>query len=642
MPQIHVLDKLTIDQIAAGEVIERPSSVVKELVENAIDAGATAVTVEVRNGGIDFIRVTDNGCGIEQKQIRSAFLRHSTSKIENAEDLQRIHSLGFRGEALSSIAAVTRLELITKRKEDPVGSSYEIHGGEEISLSEIGAPDGSTFLVQDLFYNTPARRKFLKTPMTEASYIAELLEKMALSHPDVSFRFIANQKTRLASAGNGKVRDLIYSIYGRETARELLPLDTEIEGIRISGFIGKPVVAKGNRGFENYFVNGRYVKDRIITKAIEEAYQPFMMLHRYPLTVLYLDMPSDSFDVNVHPQKMELRFRNEGQIYDCVLSALRAALSHKEFIVDALAEEEKKEENTPQYQAPEPFEEKRLREEKPQVLPKRTDGPEILREKTASEKPNIAEEQPSEQEPFTASDRPEFPDSPKFSDSPYSSTLVREPEVEYGKKAVQQNLFDTKLLSEEGYRRIRILGQVFETYWVLQMDDKLYIMDQHAAHEKVLYERKMKELAERKHPSQMVSPPVMISVTAREELLLNRYMDAFSALGYEISGFGGKEYAISAVPYDLYGLDIRALFEEMLGEMEDEFSEKKPEMILSKLASMSCKAAVKGENALSFEEADALIRELMTLQNPYACPHGRPTLISFSRTELDKKFKRIV
>ncbi|MBR6322150.1 MAG: DNA mismatch repair endonuclease MutL [Lachnospiraceae bacterium] len=620
MPGIHVLDKLTIDKIAAGEVIERPSSVVKELVENAIDAGATAITCEIANGGIDLIRVTDNGCGIAKDELQLAFLRHSTSKLESAEDLFRISSLGFRGEALSSISAVSRLEVITKRKGDITGSSYEIHGGKEISLTDIGAPDGTTFLVRDIFYNTPARRKFLKTPITEASYISSLLEHMALSRPDISFRFVVNGQTRLATSGNGRVRDLVYSIYGRETAAELEEISFEREDIRVSGFLGKPVVVKGNRSFENYFVNGRWVQNKVVMKAIEEAYRPFLMQHKFPLTVLYLDMPAEYFDVNVHPQKMEIRFRSEQTIYDTVLAAVQGGLEKKEFIPETVLAEEKAEKKETLYKPPEPFEirrmEKAAEERKTESFPKREiDDRSPVRTEIIREK------------------KPDY----KAESGTFADGFVSRKE-----KPVQQSFFETKLLSEEGIKKHRLIGQAFETYWLLQMDDKLYIMDQHAAHEKVLYERKMKELAERKHPSQNVSPPVMISLTMREELLLNRYMDAFSVLGYEISAFGGREYAVSAVPYDLYGLDVRALLTEMLGEMEDEFSEKKPEMILSKLASMSCKAAVKGENLLSFEEAEALLKELLTLENPYACPHGRPTMISLSRAELDRKFKRIV
>ncbi len=717
MAVIHVLDKNTINQIAAGEVVERPRSVVKELVENAIDAGASAVTVEVKNGGIDLIRVTDNGCGIENSEIRKAFLRHATSKIETAEDLSSIMSLGFRGEALSSIAAVTELEMITKRHEDLTGTSYEIAGGEERKIEEIGAPDGTTFLVRNLFYNTPARRKFLKTAMTETSYIADLMERMSLSHPEVSLRFIANGSTRLVTSGNGRVKDLIYTIYGRETANEVTPIDYGDDYLKITGYLGKPVIAKGNRGFENYFINGRYVKSRIIDRAIEEAYAPFMMQHRYPFTVLYIELPAEEFDVNVHPTKMELRFQKEALLYDTMLKAIREALEHREFIPDVqLTEEEKKvpEKNTEKvYRAPEPFEQKRMEaasgksrtEEKPAGLRpfksqrevQETEEKLSLREQIARKAAiRMAEEEEADLTEFDMPEKPaahvrtEKPAVSVMSEKPAGSGVPEKPVVqeenrylsrlkeektavddipvqkervlmkedivpmaepaapEVKKPVVEtvsdvpEDLFETRLISDEGMKKHRLIGQVFETYWLIQMEDKLFILDQHAAHEKVLFERKMKELKERKHTSQMISPPVMITVTAREEMLLNRYMDEFSELGYEISSFGGREYAVTAVPADLYGLDIKALFTELLGEMEEELNDKKPDMILDKLASMSCKAAVKGNHVMSFEEADHLIAELLTLENPYACPHGRPTLISLTKRELEKKFKRIV
>lgn len=746
MAVINVLDKNTINQIAAGEVVERPKSIVKELVENAIDAGATAVTVEVKNGGIDLVRVTDNGCGIEHSEIRKAFLRHATSKIEKAEDLSSIMSLGFRGEALSSIAAVTELEMITKRHEDLTGTSYEIAGGEERKMEEIGAPDGTTFLVRNLFYNTPVRRKFLKSAMTEMSYIADLMERMALSHPEVSLRFIANGSTRLVTSGNGKVKDLIYTIYGRETANELTEIRYDDGHLKITGYLGKPVIAKGNRGFENYFINGRYVKSNLITKAIEEAYAPFMMQHRYPFTVLYIELPAEEFDVNVHPTKMELRFQKEALLYDTMLKAVREALEHKEFIPDIQLDEKEKSGDAKSakaeekiYRAPEPFEKKRMEAEKPvglrplksqrePVMPeikvpvetqrsevrgaaeqrtaagqkvdatksasveqKKTAQPEeklSLREQIARKAAlRMAEEEdelvamPEDAEkitampdeavlPFKETEKPVVREEnnyisrlkeevlPISEEKAVSSTVdmqeelipITEPAqvpVKPEKKIeivsdVPTDLFETKLISDEGMKKHRLIGQVFDTYWLIQMEDKLFILDQHAAHEKVLFERKMKELKERKHTSQMISPPVMITVTAREEMLLNAYMNEFAELGYEISSFGGKEYAVTAVPADLYGLDIKALFTELLGEMEEELSDKKPDMILDKLASMSCKAAVKGNHVMSFEEADHLIAELLTLDNPYACPHGRPTLISLTRRELEKKFKRIV
>ena len=674
MGLIHVLDKLTIDQIAAGEVVERPSSVVKELVENAMDAGAVSVTVEIRNGGIDLIRVTDNGSGMAKEDVPVAFLRHATSKIQDASDLTRIGSLGFRGEALSSIASVSRLELITKRPGDLTATDYEIHGGEEISLSEIGAPDGSTFLVQDLFYNTPARRKFLKTPMTEASYIADLLEHMALSRPDVSIRLINNGNVRLTSSGNGKVKDLVYTIYGRETANLLLPVSEEKEGIRIDGFIGKPELAKGNRGFESFFVNGRYVHSVLIQKALEEAYKPYLMQHRYPFTVLYLTIPAEEFDVNVHPTKMELRFRQEPLIFDTVMKSISAVLKGKELIPEtSLTDAEKpaaSREEQPRYTAPEPFEEERMKQlnrpEPAHTQAHNESKPGITFNNEAYGKGTAPITVSEPQTPYLPGARP-FPDNtqkkPEFdtlSDTkPLSSGKKSDVEPLFSrensdrehmpvqkdsgmKKPVQTDLFKDHFLSEEGLRKSRIIGQLFKTYWLIEYDEKLYMMDQHAAHEKVLYERKMQEFRERKMSSQLISPPVVVTLSSSEDLVLNRYMEAFSDFGYEISAFGGREYAISAIPADLYGVDVKDFFQEVLSDMGSDVGERNHEMILHRIATASCKAAVKGNQLLTEKEAEALLKELLSLENPYMCPHGRPTLITMTKSEIEKKFKRIV
>ena len=674
MGLIHVLDKLTIDQIAAGEVVERPSSVVKELVENAMDAGAVSVTVEIRNGGIDLIRVTDNGSGMAKEDVPVAFLRHATSKIQDASDLTRIGSLGFRGEALSSIASVSRLELITKRPGDLTATDYEIHGGEEISLSEIGAPDGSTFLVQDLFYNTPARRKFLKTPMTEASYIADLLEHMALSRPDVSIRLINNGNVRLTSSGNGKVKDLVYTIYGRETANLLLPVSEEKEGIRIDGFIGKPELAKGNRGFESFFVNGRYVHSVLIQKALEEAYKPYLMQHRYPFTVLYLTIPAEEFDVNVHPTKMELRFRQEPLIFDTVMKSISAVLKGKELIPEtSLTDAEKpaaSREEQPRYTAPEPFEEERMKQlnrpEPAHTQVHNESKPGITYNNEAYGKGTAPITVSEPQTPYLPGARP-FPDNtqkkpefdtlsdtkplPSGKKSDVEALFSREnsdrehmPVQKYKrkKKPVQADLFKDHFLSEEGLRKSRIIGQLFKTYWLIEYDEKLYMMDQHAAHEKVLYERKMQEFRERKMSSQLISPPVVVTLSASEDLVLNRYMEAFSDFGYEISAFGGREYAISAIPADLYGVDVKDFFQEVLSDMGSDVGERNHEMILHRIATASCKAAVKGNQLLTEKEAEALLQELLSLENPYMCPHGRPTLITMTKSEIEKKFKRIV
>ncbi len=631
--KIQVLDKKTIDEIAAGEVVERPSSVVKELVENSIDAGATAISIEIRNGGIDMIRVTDNGSGILREDLTTAFLPHATSKIRESSDLKSISSLGFRGEALSSIAAVSVTEVITKTKEEIAGSFFEASKA-DAKVSDIGAPDGTTFLVEHLFYNVPARRKFLKTAMTEGSYVTDLVERLALSHPSISFQLTLNHAQKLSTSGSGNIKELIYSIYGRETANALLPLRSE--GIpKINGFIGRPVLSKGNRSFENIFVNGRYVKSRVFEKALEDAYQPYLMQHRYPFAVLYLEMDPESFDVNVHPTKMELRFSNEKEVYEAVYRAVSAALSEKELIEEVGFPE------TPDDMKKEP-EEISAAIESPDNDPGNQDlstDPESRESRplsgnhsgpdTGSGQKDVRKQQTGKKlpEPFEYESRKEETEK-RFSE--------KEPVF------VQTELPETKLLSEEGLRKYRLIGQLFDTYWLLEMDEKLYVMDQHAAHEKVLYEKMLRELSEKKILTEKLSPPIVVTLTGKEEAILNRYMNAFSELGYEISNFGGKEYAISGVPYNLYGVSPRELFTEVLAGLSDDFSRMNFESVTAKLASMSCKAAIKGNEKRSREEIETLLSELLTLENPYACPHGRPTMIAITKHELEVKFKRIV
>lgn len=636
MKKIEVLDKSTIDKIAAGEVVERPSSVVKELVENAIDAGATAVAVEIKDGGISLIRITDNGSGIEKNEVKTAFLRHATSKIRTAEDLLSISSLGFRGEALSSIAAVSQVELITKTSPDFTGSRYRIEGGSEIGLEEIGAPDGTTFLIRNLFYNVPARKKFLKSSQTEAGYISDLMERMALSRPDISFKFINNNQTKLQTSGNTNLKDIIYHVYGRDITANLIPIDREINGVRLSGFIGKPLVSRGNRSFENYFVNGRYVKSNIISRAIEEAYKGFVMQHKYPFTVLHLTIDGKMLDVNVHPTKMELRISNQEDVYRFIYMTVNDALNGRELIpiVSFGKEETKKEERVIPQKAPEPFEKKRLQQlkniQKKEELPKEL-PPKIL-------------QTPSE---YVRNTPMSFV-TENTSSTIEKSMIKEEPAYQVPKpkkesSALEQlELFDTKLLAAESRSKHKIIGQLFKTYWLVEFEDKLFIIDQHAAHEKVLYERNVKLWKAKEHSSQLISPPLILTLSNKEEEILRTYQSYFEELGFEISSFGGKEYSITAVPMNLYGLAQKELFIELIDSLDTMTGKLAPDMIRDKLASMSCKAAVKGNQNLSYQEMDELISELMTLENPYNCPHGRPTIISMSKYELEKKFKRIV
>lgn len=639
MRKIAVLDQNTIDKIAAGEVVERPASVVKELVENAVDAGSTAITVEIKDGGISFIRVTDNGGGIPKEQVPLAFLRHATSKIQRVEDLLWISSLGFRGEALSSISAVSQMEVITKTPEALTGVRYIIEGGQEKALEEIGAPNGTTMLVRNLFYNTPARGKFLKTAMTEAGYVSSYIEQLALSHQNISFKYMVNGQTRLHTSGNANLKDVIYGIYGRDITRELLPVSIERPGISISGFIGKPVVARGNRNFENYYINGRYVKSKLLMKAIEEAYKPFMMQHKYPFVCLHYTIEGEAIDVNVHPTKMEVRFQNQGAVYNATYDMIQEALSGRELIPQVELEKKQAKPVQQKLSAPEPFE----TGFKQQTVRQQPAAPSYLKEEPAAYVPEVAKASEMPQISRQVGIRPAVHVEVKETQQ---EKPKEEPKNTVGHTVVQQpkqmELFDDKLLSKEARSRHRIIGQLFDTYWLVEYENTFYIIDQHAAHEKVLYEKFMKEFSNRDIVSQMVSPPQVISLNLQEDMLLKAHMEVFQELGFEISEFGGREYSIHGVPADLYGCSVQDFFVEVLDGLENENTKQVSELLAGKIATAACKAAVKGNNRLSFEEADQLIGQLLGLDNPYHCPHGRPTIVSMSKYELEKKFKRIV
>ena len=618
MPNIAILNQETIDKIAAGEVVERPCSVVKELVENAIDAGSTAITVEIKEGGISFIRITDNGCGIARDQVAVAFYRHSTSKIRSAEDLLTVKSLGFRGEALSSISAVARVELITKTYDELTGTRYVIEGSKELSNEEIGAPDGTTFIVKDLFYNVPARRKFLKTAQTEGSYISDIVEKLALSHPDISFKFINNNQTKLHTSGNGNRKDIIYHIFGREISSSLLEVKHECEYFKVEGFIGKPVITRGNRNYENYFINGRYVKSNILSRAIEEAYKSFLMQHQYPFTVLYFTFFSE-LDVNVHPTKMELRFDNNNEIYVELCDTIYAILSHKEMIPDVPVDSTpapKKIVHEYKEPIPEPFEKRRINEVRA------AESRSVYGQSVTSAVKDYSAIEPAAKAPET-------------------SSACEPAQVVTG---TQQTLgdYDKVFLTESSKKQFSIIGQLFKTYWLIEFEDKLYIIDQHAAHEKVLYEKTMARLANKDFTSQRISPPIVMTLDAKESEMLEKYRPQIEQFGYEVEHFGGKEYMISAIPDNLFNIDMKDLFIEMLDDFSNTTGRQTPDIITEKVASMSCKAAVKGNDKLTLPEINELIDELLSLDNPYNCPHGRPTIISMSKYEIEKKFKRIV
>lgn len=706
MSNIHVLDQITIDKIAAGEVIERPASVVKELVENAIDAGSGSVTVEIKEGGISYMRIADNGCGIARDDVQNAFLRHSTSKIRAAEDLEHIASLGFRGEALSSIAAVSQVEMITKTKEQLLGTRYQIAGGKEEELEDTGASDGTTFLIRQLFYNVPARRKFLKTPITEASHVGDLMTRLALSHPEISFQFINNGQSRLHTSGNGNLKDVIYHVYGREITANLIPLEYKNNGLSLSGYIGAPLISRGNRNFENYFINGRYVKSNIIYRAIEDAYKDFSMQHKFPFTVFHITIDGEHVDVNVHPTKMELRFNNQQEVYNTLYEAIDSALHGRELIPKVTLDEPK----VPRVEAvPVTKEKQNFRttgssvsfastagnmtkqtaqsemwagmqtpvKQKTKIPPKEERNLDYFMEQmkkrvTSYHQQNSSAEVKSRSDIFkperqadrireavsqykaTARDakKQEFPKKTDVTpEIPGTAKTTAEKttangqgiDIKANEKPEQMDLFEDRFLDKERKADYTLIGQIFDTYWLVQFENSLYIIDQHAAHERVLYERTLREMKNREFTSQMISPPIILNLTMQEAELLRQYMDRFTRIGFEFEEFGQDSFAVRSVPDNLFSIAKKDLLLEMIDHLSDELNRNQPsDLIDEKIASMSCKAAVKGNMSLSAAEVDTLIGELLLLDNPYHCPHGRPTIISMTKRELEKKFKRIV
>lgn len=685
MSKIHVLNQDTINKIAAGEVIERPMAVVKELTENAIDAGAGAITVEVKDGGKALIRMTDNGVGMNEEDVRLAFTPHATSKIADAEDLLRVSTLGFRGEALASISSVSQLEMVTKTRNELMGCRYEADGGKERTLEAVGCPDGTTILVRNLFFNTPARLKFLKSSPTEAGYINTLIERLALSHPDISFRFINQNQTKLHTSGNGNLKDVIYHIYGKDITSNLLEVDASEVSCQVKGFIGKPIISRGNRNYMNYFINGRYIKSSTIHKAIEDAYQPYTMQHRYPFTVLHFTVAPELVDINVHPQKMEIRFSDAQGIYQSVYHAISEALKHREFIPEvSLASSDSKpvpkkgQATAKPVREPEMFEKKRM--QSVQILEEIKKQDERLKQQGMMQETAVygkrdntetskGMDASSDMEPIQAAGSAVLnigqaeatentvsnmeqtkaagnavPNMEQTENAPNTVPHTeRTNEVRYNvHDPVQESFFDKGILSEQAQKEVKIIGQVFDTYWILQYDGAMYMVDQHAAHEKVLYERFMRHFSEKKPIVQLLQPPVVLTLTMQEEQAVKEHMSVFEELGYQIEPFGGREYVVNGVPAHLPQIGNEELLKEVIDAMVDEHARPTPDILKDKIASMSCKAAVKGNNRLPREQMEELLRELMTLENPYHCPHGRPTMIKMTKTELDKKFKRII
>lgn len=692
---IKVLDQATINKIAAGEVVERPSSVVKELVENAIDAGATAVTVEIKDGGLSFIRITDNGAGIEKAEVPTAFIRHATSKIMTIEDLLSVSSLGFRGEALASIAAVAQVELITKTAHALTGLRYEIHGSKEIASEEIGAPTGTTIIVRNLFYNVPARKKFLKTPMTEGGYITDLITRLALSRPDISFKYIINGNNKITTSGNGKLQDVIYHIYGKDVSSNLLPIKRQVDEFKVEGYIGKAFVSKGNRSFEHYFINERSIRNVVVTKAIEEAYKSFVMIHKFPFTALHFTLDSTKLDVNVHPAKMESKYADGERLFQFVKDSVRQALLQEEMIPDVSLRSAKEEkaiviEQQRQLNAniPEPFEKKaraiRYQQEsaRKDVADNRKTAVTTVSESVTVPQPVTAPESVTVPQPdivpesVTVSQPVAVPESATISQpvivpettvksASSTPTAIQEidrkqpenvspmeehmeaaaPEIsskpETLSKPEQLSMPLEQFISEEARKSHRLIGQVFKTYWIVEYDSKMYIMDQHAAHEKVMFERLMRQMSEKNVISQQLLPPKVVHLDSAEHALVISHMDLFEQTGFDLEDFGDDSIVIRAMPDDIMGVDPQSLFDALLNALSTDTGRLQIDFFVEKLSGMACKAAIKGNTEISFQEADALIDELLTLDNPYNCPHGRPTMISLTKTELERKFKRI-
>ncbi len=648
---IELLDKATIDKIAAGEVVERPGSVVKELCENAMDAGASAVTCEIKSGGKALIRVTDNGCGIDKDSVKKAFLRHSTSKLRSIEDLLSIGTLGFRGEALSSISAVSSVTFMTKTAESITGTRYIINGGAEISFTEAGIPDGTTIIVEDLFYNTPARKKFLKSDKAEEAFCRSIFEHLAMSHPDISFRFISNGRTLLETSGNGRLIDVLYHVYGLDMTKNLLlvenkqPKDDQHNAMKLSGYIGNPMTARGTRKYETFFVNGRYVNSTVLSKASEEAFSNYLMKHEFPSLVLFLDIPGTEVDVNVHPTKATVRFSKEDEVYCFVRDSISSVLSKREFVHDMVdtakgithsgslkAETllKDKELNSIAEQSHDPF------------LPQRKDTPEVessIEEHTLYETTPVVIE--SKEESFKEHSLNESDDS--VAEDRYNHKRTIEKQLSFDDFAELDSDADKENTPSVNTPSFRLIGEVFNTYWLLEFSGKLYLVDQHAAHEKVNYERFLNRYHNKSFSGQRIMPPHIITLSPEEKVFFENSGDLFKSYGFEIEAFGDNEVAVYAVPTDLYGMDEMEFFRNLLDEFGSKIDlSEDPDIILNKLATAACKASVRGGDRISTYEANILLKELFSLENPYNCPHGRPTMVSFEKREIEKMFRRIV
>ncbi len=635
---INILSKETIDKIAAGEVAERPESVVKELLDNSIDSGATVINIELKKGGTELIRVTDNGSGIEKEDVRPAFFRHATSKLKTAEDLMHISTMGFRGEALNSIAAVSRVEMITKVNDSLTGILYRIESGKEKLFTEVGAPTGTTVAVKDFLYSVPVRRQFLKSAQTETSYALNTAEIIALAHPEISISFIADGRNMLSTPGSGRMKDVIYIVYGSNTAANLIEIDQNIQGIRVLGYAVKPVINRSRRDEEIFFVNGRPVKSDVLTKAAEDAFSPYMMQHRFPVFFLNVEIDTGQVDVNIHPRKAEVRFSDPQRVYNAVFETISNAIEKKELVIDAYSKENKtppamhafssKNSGLKTYAVSGKDAEK-LRIE-PYEINKKYEYIGNIEEYISGSGHNNAYN-------INSFDKVLNEDTADYKTDGHKVTVV-----ENGTLKNDDRASEAALINKANADGIRLIGQIFKTYWIIEYKDEMYLIDQHAAHEKVNYERYMRLMKTHSISSQMLYPPLVITLGSKEAMLLDKNLETFYDMGYEIDHAGDRDYVVRAVPSNVPEIGEKKLLMDMIESIFEDGGNIGSELLKDKIASMSCKAAIKGGDEISYPEMKALIEEMFMLDNPYACPHGRPTIIKWSKYDIEKLFKRIV
>lgn len=639
MKEIKLLENNLINKIAAGEVIERPASIVKELVENSIDAGSKNIIIEIKNGGTSFIKIQDDGTGIEKSQIKIAFLRHATSKLEKLDDLDSILTLGFRGEALASIASISIVEMITKTENDTIGNKILIEGGKIVLEEETAALKGTTFIVRNIFFNTPARRKFLKKDSVEGSYISEIVNRLALAHPNISFTYINNGVEILKTMGDNNLKNTAFYIYGKEICKKLIPIEANKNGFAISGLIGIPEISRGNRSYENFFINGRYIKSSIVQGAIEEGYSGKLMVGKFPIFIINMTVPENTVDVNVHPTKLEVRFEDENFIHDFLCEAIEKTLQ-KQILIPNVEIEEKK--SFFQVAETKPFNVEKQKDLEELLLVEDEDNFKPTKKREKIERPFLVLNETTEEtyipivEPIKKLDTPII----NIEEDNGLKDIVPK-EIVNEDKTINKDKIEEKPKKHSFFNNYKIIGQMFNTYWIVEQCEEIFIIDQHSAHEKVIYEELTKKFKEEKVHSQKLLEPIIINATPLEKATIEENMSLFLKFGFDIEQFGLSAYAIRKVPFIFKAPVDAKFFNDLLDILVDKNLSNLYDMKIEKIISISCKKAVKANDRLSFIEAKSLIEQILSLENPFSCPHGRPTIIKMTKYEIEKLFKRI-